>query len=123
MAKKKKEKRKDLGQKCSTCPKSLKDVKAQHGQHFSTLVVESVVFSSLDDAEEQEACQACSPDHDEYAIHDLSSMVSAVHGDCYDGQKDKVGSAGNIVELIRLEDDGNGKEDGLICEGDEKADG
>jgi len=96
----------------------LENVESQHRQDFSTLVIEAVVLASFDDSEEQESSQASSPKHDKYTVDDLTCMMFAIHGNRDDGQNHKVGSSGDIVELVGLEDDRDGKEDGLVSECD-----
>ena len=106
-----------------THPECLEGIEAQHRQDLSTLVIKAIVLSCLDDTEKKESSKTCSPEHDEYAVDDLTGIMSAIHGNRDDGQEDKVGSTSYIVQLIGLESNRDSKENGLISKCDQETDG
>jgi hypothetical protein len=77
----------------------LKDPEPEEWEELVSLVVETVVFSGLDNPEEEEAGKSRSPYYNEQRSHDLSSVNTMIRGaECkgYDSQDNKIGSASEI---------------------------
>jgi hypothetical protein len=52
-----------------------KDPETKEREKLVALIIEAVIFASLDYSEQQEAGQSCAPDHNEKRGHNLSSMT------------------------------------------------
>jgi hypothetical protein len=85
-------------------PEHLEDPEAQKGPKLITLVVEPIVFSGLQDSEQEKAAQSCGPGHDKDGGDDIASLIS-VSATCEseNGENDKVGTTSEICELVELE--------------------
>lgn len=55
-------------------PEHLEDPKPKKGEELVALVIEAVVFSRFEDAEEEEAREAGAPEHDEDGGDDLAGV-------------------------------------------------
>lgn len=55
----------------------------------------------LQDAEEEEAGEAGTPEHDEEGGEDLAGIVLAGEGEGDDGEDDEVGAAGEVCGTVR----------------------
>jgi len=61
-----------------------------------TFVIEPVVFSSLDDAEEKKRRQASSPQHNENRVDDLAGMLSTAEAESDNSEDNEVSSTCKI---------------------------
>lgn len=81
------------GQRYGPHPKHLKDPEAEKRKEAVALVVEAVVFTRAQDAEEEEAREAHGPDDEEERGDELACVVVAAEGQGEHGEDGKVGAA------------------------------
>lgn len=107
-------------------PHHLEHEKAQKREEFVALVVEAVILAGLQDPEQQEPAEPCSPRGQEQRDDDLTSVGSGVRrvawirgatggeGEGEDGDEDEVGAACEVGELVEFEGKGEGEGDELV---------
>lgn len=80
-------------------PKHLKDPEPKKGEEAIALVVETIVATCAQDAEEEEAREANGPDNDEEGGDELAGVMVAAHGERHDGEDGKVGAPCEIYRI------------------------
>lgn len=90
------------GQGNKPYPEHLEDPEPEEGKEFIAFVVEAVVFAGFEDAEEQEAGEAETPEHNEEGGDDLAGIVVAAEGEGDDCEGDEVCSAGEVWGVVSL---------------------
>lgn len=83
-------------QRNSPDPDHLENPEAKEGPELIALVVKAVIFTGLDDSEEEEAGKPCAPEHDEQRADDLAGMMMARECKCDDREDDKVCTASKV---------------------------
>jgi len=77
-------------------PDHLEYPEAQEREEFISLVVKAIIFSSLQDSEQQEGREAQSPYHDEERYNDLARIMMAAECKGNDREDHKVGSTSEV---------------------------
>lgn len=109
-------------QRDSPNPKHLKDPEAKKGEKLVALVIKTIVFASLEDAEQQKTGKPERPYYDEERGDDLAGMLVSAEGEGEDGEDSKVGPAGEICQLVEFEGEGDGEEEQLVDDGNDGRD-
>ena len=84
------------GQTDSPDPYHLEDPESEEGEKFVALVVEAIVFASLDDTEEEKGRETGAPKHDKEGIDDLTSMMMAGKCERDNSEDDEIRTACEI---------------------------
>jgi hypothetical protein len=77
-------------------PDHLEDPEPKGREKLVALVVEAVIFASLDDAEKEEAKETGALEHDEEGVDDLTGMVMAGESNDYYGKENEICAACEI---------------------------
>jgi hypothetical protein len=102
-------------------PKHLEDPKTEEFEEVVTLVIETIIFPSFQNPEEQKPRQSGAPDHDKERAHNIACTVAG-SAECKgkNGKENEVGASSEISKLVELQCECYRKEEELISNGDEK---
>lgn len=85
------------GQRDDPDPEHLKDPEAEEGEELTAHLIEALIFARLENAEEEESCEAQRPDYHEEGHDKLARvLVRATKGECEDGEDSEVGATSEV---------------------------